>query len=109
MRGQLALVRESDAPGDLHEREIAAFAEELLRPFDATCHYVLVRRQCGGRLELPREVVDARVDGPGQRRQGQTGVEVGVDVLDIDITYEFRNRATHREWDRDCPPVRTVC
>jgi hypothetical protein len=24
-------------------------------------------------------------------------------------TYEFTNRATHREWDRDCPSVRTVC
>src|ERR1700739_1835147 len=24
-------------------------------------------------------------------------------------TYEFKNRATHREWDRDCPSVRTVC
>src|ERR1700739_3578084 len=24
-------------------------------------------------------------------------------------TYEFKNRATHREWDRHCPSVRTVC
>jgi hypothetical protein len=24
-------------------------------------------------------------------------------------TYEFKSRATHREWDRDCPSVRTVC
>jgi pimeloyl-ACP methyl ester carboxylesterase len=24
-------------------------------------------------------------------------------------TYEFKNLATHREWDRDCPSVRTVC
>jgi predicted acylesterase/phospholipase RssA len=24
-------------------------------------------------------------------------------------TYEFKNCATHREWDRDCPSVRTVC
>src|SRR5215469_12177972 len=23
--------------------------------------------------------------------------------------YEFKNRPTHREWDRDCPSVRTVC
>src|SRR4030095_2311537 len=24
-------------------------------------------------------------------------------------TYEFKSRATQREWDRDCPSVRTVC
>src|SRR5215472_870130 len=24
-------------------------------------------------------------------------------------TYEFKSRATHREWDRDCSSVRTVC
>src|SRR5437879_9665138 len=24
-------------------------------------------------------------------------------------TYEFKNLATQREWDRDCPYVRTVC
>jgi len=24
-------------------------------------------------------------------------------------TYEFKNCATQREWDRDCPSVRTVC
>jgi quercetin dioxygenase-like cupin family protein len=24
-------------------------------------------------------------------------------------THEFTSRATHREWDRDCPAVRTVC
>lgn len=24
-------------------------------------------------------------------------------------TYEFKSRATHRKWDRDCPSVRTVC
>src|SRR6267378_4129977 len=23
--------------------------------------------------------------------------------------YEFKNLATHREWDRDCPSVRKVC
>ena len=25
------------------------------------------------------------------------------------VLYEFKNRATHRKWDRDCPSVRTVC
>src|SRR6516162_8758127 len=37
---------------------------------------------CGGRLELPREVVDAEAGRRGQLLQGQAGVEVFLDVLD---------------------------
>jgi hypothetical protein len=37
---------------------------------------------CGGRLELPREVVDAEAGHRGQLRQARAGVEMFLDVLD---------------------------
>jgi len=70
--GELALVREAGAGGDLRQGQVIASLQELLGSFDAAHHDVLVRRQPGGRLELPREVVDAKM---GRRRhllQGQT-------------------------------------
>ncbi len=70
VRGEFALIRESGARGDVHKREVAV-SQELLRPFDATGKDVLVRRHSGGRLELPREVVGAEVDGRRQMRQRQ--------------------------------------
>ena len=76
------MVREPDVRSDVREREIEAFAEQLLPPFDAAGDDVLVRRHPGGRLELPRKVVGAEVDGRSQLRQGQVGVEVLVDVLE---------------------------
>jgi hypothetical protein len=39
---------------------------EFRAAFDPAREDVLVRRQSGGRLELPREVVDAEVGGRGQ-------------------------------------------
>ena len=56
--------------------------QELLGPLDAARDDVLVRRQPGGRLELPREVVGAEAGDRGHLRQGQAGVEVFLDVLD---------------------------
>src|SRR6516162_6634191 len=53
-----ALAREAGVRGDLRQGEVAAL-QKLLRPLDATQDHVLVRRQPGGPLELPREVVDA--------------------------------------------------
>jgi hypothetical protein len=55
--------------------------QELLGPLDATQDDVLVRRQTGGRLELPREVVGVEADdtfGPltacqDKRRTSQAG------------------------------------
>jgi hypothetical protein len=44
------LVREPDVRSDVREREIEAFAEQLLPPFDAAGDDVLVRRHPGGRL-----------------------------------------------------------
>ena len=59
--GELALVREAGVSGDLRQGEIAIGLQELLGPLDAAGDDVLVRRQPGGRLELPREVVGAVV------------------------------------------------
>ena len=59
--GELALVREAGARGDLRQRDVAAALQELLRPFDAAGEDVLVRRHPGGRLELPREVIGAEM------------------------------------------------
>src|SRR5262245_2645895 len=53
--GELALVREAAARRDLRQREVVAvLPQELLGPLDAAGEDVLVRRQPGGRLELPR-------------------------------------------------------
>src|SRR5262245_36835993 len=63
--GELALVREADPRGDFGEGEVAAALQEVLGPLDTAGDDVLVRRQAGGRLELPREVVGAQA---GDRR-----------------------------------------
>src|SRR5262249_27895566 len=81
MLGELALIRKADAGRDLGEGEVLVWVQELLRPRDAACDDVLVRRQAGGGFELPREVVGAAVDGRGQLRQGQVRVEGGLDEL----------------------------
>ena len=62
MMGELALVREPGARGDLRQREIAFGLQELLGPLDAAPDDVLVRWQSGGRLELPGEVVGVEAD-----------------------------------------------
>src|SRR5262245_4980202 len=55
--GELALVREAGVRGDLRQGEVASGLQELLGPLDAAGDDVLVRRQPGGPLELPGEVV----------------------------------------------------
>jgi hypothetical protein len=77
--GELALIREADARRDLSQGEVTVWVQERLRPRDAARDDVLVRRHPGGRFELPREVVGAEVGGRRHLRQGQTGVEVGLD------------------------------
>jgi hypothetical protein len=59
VRAGLALVREAGVRDDLRQVEVAAAVQELLGPFDAARDDVPVRRQPGGRLELPGEVVGA--------------------------------------------------
>src|SRR5262249_11700751 len=80
--GELALVREAGTCGNLRQGEIAFGLQKLLGSFDAAGDDVLMRRQPGGRLELPREVVDAQMGRRGHVLQGQTGVQVLLDVLD---------------------------
>src|SRR6516225_10200036 len=75
---ELALVSEAGARGDLGQGE-GALLQEPLGPFDAAQDDVLVRRQPGGRLELPGEMVDAQVGGRRQLLQRQTGIEVLLD------------------------------
>jgi hypothetical protein len=58
---ELALIREAGARRDLCPGEARPALQEFFGPFDAAGDDVLVRRQPGGRLELPREVVGAVV------------------------------------------------
>jgi hypothetical protein len=51
------LVREAGAGGDLQQGQVGPGSQELLGPFDAAGDNVPVRRQPGGCLELPGEVV----------------------------------------------------
>ena len=84
MTAELALVREKRRarratlpPGG----QVRPCMQELLGPLDATQDHVLVRRQPGGGLELPREVVGVEADNRSQLRQGRAAVEVFLDVL----------------------------
>src|SRR3979490_3198225 len=60
-----ALVREAGARGDLRQGQVRSCLQELLRPLDAAHDDVLVRRQPGGRLELPGEVVGTEAGDRG--------------------------------------------
>src|ERR1700733_3856420 len=73
--GELALVREAGARGDLRQRGVVTSFQEMLGPLDAARDDELVRRQPGGRLELPREVVRAEACDRGHVVQGGARVE----------------------------------
>jgi hypothetical protein len=55
--GELALVREAGVRGDFCQGKFAAGLQELLGSFDTAGDDVLVGRQPGGCLELPRKMV----------------------------------------------------
>src|SRR5262249_2909913 len=80
--GELALVTEPGVRGHLRQGQSRVSLQELLGPLDAAQDHVLVGRQPGGPLELPREVVDAETSDRGQLLQAWGGVEVLLDVLD---------------------------
>src|SRR6516225_4529359 len=80
--GELALIREAGARGDLHQGQVVFGLQELPGPLDAAGDDVLVRRQPGGPPELRRKVVGAEAGDCGQLLQGRAGVEVLLDVLD---------------------------
>jgi len=65
--GEVALVREAGARGDLCQGEAVASLQELLGPLDAAHDDVLVRRQPGGGLELPHDVLGAEAGERGHR------------------------------------------
>jgi hypothetical protein len=69
--------------GDLRQGQVRPGVQELPGPLDASQDHVLVRRQPGGGLELPREVVGVEADDRGQLRQGRAAVEVLLDVLRV--------------------------
>src|SRR5689334_1284545 len=96
--GELALVREAGDSGDLRQGEGAFGLQELLGPLDAAGDDVLVRRQSGGPLELPGEVVGTEAGDRGQLLQGRTTVEMFLDVLD--------DGAELRSGERAGPPAR---
>src|SRR5262249_52011253 len=68
---ELALIREPGVRGDLRQREIAIGLQELLGPLGAAGDDVLVRRQSGGPLELPDEVVGAEAGDRSHLLQGR--------------------------------------
>ena len=70
--GEHTLVREASVHGDLRQGQVAAPLRELLGPLDAAHDDVLVRRQPGGRLELPREVVGSAAGSAKWRRSCTT-------------------------------------
>src|SRR5499433_518408 len=80
--GELALIREPGVRGDLRQGPFGSGLEELPGPLDAAQDDVLVRRQPGGPLQLPDEVVGAEAGDRGQLLQGRATVEVLLDVLD---------------------------
>src|SRR5262249_10227992 len=90
--GELALVREAGAAGHLRQGKVGSCLQEFLGSLDAAGDDVLVRRQPGGRLELPGEVVDAKMGRRGHLLQGQAGVEVFLDVLDDGPELPLRER-----------------
>jgi hypothetical protein len=98
--GEVALIHEADTRRDLGQGEVLVGVQELLRPRHAARDDVLVWRHPGGRFELPREVGGTEVGGRGQLRQGQAGVEVGLDVLDDGAELRPRQRAV--------PPTRRL-
>src|SRR5262249_13371045 len=91
--GELALVREAGVLGDLRQGEIAVSLQELLGPLDTAGDDVLVRRPCGGPLEMPGEVVGTEAGDIGHLLQGRAGVEVFLDVLDDGPEYCSGKRA----------------
>src|SRR6516164_1380966 len=95
---ELALVREAGVRGNLRQGEVASGLQELPGPLDAAGEDVLVRRQPGGPLELPGEVVGTEAGDSGQLLQGRAGVEVFLDVLD--------DGAEPRSGERAVPPAR---
>src|SRR5262249_21604496 len=80
--GELTLIREPGVRGDLRQGQFGSGLEELPGPLDAARDDVLVRRQPGGGLELPREVVGAEAGDRGDLPQARAGAEVLLDVLD---------------------------
>jgi hypothetical protein len=79
--GELALIREAGARGDVRQGQARSGLQQLLGPLDAAQDDVLVRRQPAGRLELPGEMVGAEAGDRGQLRQARASVEVLFDVL----------------------------
>src|SRR5262245_39490544 len=80
--GELALVREACARGDIGQGEVADASQVPLGPLDAAGDQELVRRQPGGGLELPGKVVGAEAGHRGQLLQARVDVEVALDELD---------------------------
>jgi hypothetical protein len=83
---------------DLAQGEVRAGLQELLSPLDAAGDEVLVRRQPGGRRELPREVVDAEMGDGSQLPQSQAGLQV--------FLYMLGDGAELRSGERAVPPER---
>ena len=85
--GELALVREAGACGDLRQGQVRPCLQQLLGPLDAAEDDVLVRRQSRGGFEqphLPRRVRLPDLPGPDlQGRQPAPAVAEGVDALQV--------------------------
>ena len=81
MKAEMALIREAGAERDLGQTELAVCPQEFLRSFNAARDHILVWRQPGGRLELPREVKGAEIDDGRHLFQRRTASEIFHDIL----------------------------
>ena len=75
--GEMALVGKANRAGDVAHGEVGA-REQIPGPLYPALDYVLVRREAGRTLELPREVVPAQVRNPGHLREPDVHGEVVV-------------------------------
>src|SRR5262249_12607517 len=81
MKAKMALIREAGPERDLGQAELATCPQEALRSCKAACDSILVRRHRGGCLELPREVIGAKIDDGRHLLQRRTASEILHDVL----------------------------
>src|SRR5580704_11677283 len=77
---QVALVRETSRECDLGQRKVGP-REQLLSPFDAPPHEVVVWRYAGRLLELPSEMEDRQPGNRGELREFDAVVQMRFDIL----------------------------
>src|SRR5207253_7942936 len=78
LKAKMALIRETGAEHDLGQAEPTVCPQEVLRSFNAACDHILVRRQPGGCLELPREMKGAEMEDGRHSLQRRIASEISI-------------------------------